>query len=231
MRVVVVRHHEEDSPGFLADAFAARGARVETHLFPEGGSLPDAAGADHVVVLGADHSVNDPYPWIEEELRWLRDLRTPVLGICFGAQALARAFGGRVEKAAAPEIGWVTVRPRRAPGLGVRIEAGPWLQFHGDRCVLPTEATLLAENDAGVQAFVVGRHLGVQFHPEVDAAQLAGWLEHGGREAALAAGRDPEALLAETAAREPEAARRADSLVGTCLAHAARPAGAVRAER
>ena len=52
MRVIVVRHHAEDSPGFIAEAFAARGAQVTTHLFPADGPLPVLDGADHVVVLG-----------------------------------------------------------------------------------------------------------------------------------------------------------------------------------
>lgn len=222
VRVVVVRHHEEDSPGFIADAFAARGARIETHLYPDRDPLPEASGDDLVVVLGANPSVYDPHPWIAAELRWLRELRAPALGICFGAQALAQAFGGNVEKAPVPEIGWVAVEPVGTDTPDVRVGAGPWLQFHGDRCVLPREATLLARNGAGVQAFVVGRHLGVQFHPEVDAAQLARWLDHGGREAARAAGTDPDQLLAETAAHEPDAARRADALVDAFLAHARR---------
>src|SRR5581483_7392197 len=99
------RHHEEDSAGFIGAAFEARGARLDPWLFPAGGSLPDPGEFAHLVVLGAIWSVTDTRPeraWIATELAWLRDADragVPVLGICFGAQALAAALGGRVERA------------------------------------------------------------------------------------------------------------------------------------
>lgn len=219
MRVIVVRHHAEDSPGFIAEAFAARGAELTTHLFPAGGPLPSLDGADHVVVLGAIPSVYDDGPdqaWIEQELAWLRqahDAGLPVLGICFGAQALCTVLGGQVIAADRKEVGWVMVESADH----TRIPAGPWLQFHGDRCLPPAEATILASNDVGIQAFSIGRHLAVQFHPEVDGEQLQGWLAGGGREEATRAGCDPDQFLAQTVAQEPAARARAEVLVGTAL--------------
>src|SRR5215470_7466763 len=87
MRVMIIRHHTEDSAGFIAEAFEARGAELSTHLFPDDGPLPALDGADHIVVLGAVSSVNDPDPWIAEELAWIRAadrVGLPVFGICFG---------------------------------------------------------------------------------------------------------------------------------------------------
>jgi GMP synthase-like glutamine amidotransferase len=185
MRVVVIGHHEEDSAGYIGDAFRARGAELSTHLFPKDGPLPGFDSVDHVIVLGAIWSVYDDSPdraWIANELAWLRDAEeagVPVLGICFGAQALAAAFGGGVEAAPPKEVGWTLV-DSFDPAL---IPHGPWLEFHGDRCLPPPEARVLARNDVGVQAFVVGRHLAVQFHPEPDGELLAQWLD-GGRRAA-----------------------------------------------
>ena len=219
MHVTVVRHHAEDSPGLIAEAFEARGARLTTHLFPDGGALPPLAGADHIIVLGAIPSVYDDGPnrgWIAEELAWLRrvdEAGVPVLGICFGAQALCAAFGGEVEAAARKEIGWTMVESFD-PDL---IPAGPWLQFHGDRCLPPPQAKILAVNEIGVQAFSIGRHLAVQFHPEVDGPQLRRWLDGGGRAEAERAGQDPDAFLAETVAQEPAARERADRLVAAAL--------------
>jgi GMP synthase-like glutamine amidotransferase len=229
MRVVVIRHHEEDSAGFIGEAFEARGAELSVHLFPQKGPLPALDDVGHVVVLGALRSVYDNGParaWIGEELAWLRradEAGVPVLGICFGAQALAAALGGRVEAAARPEIGWTTV-DSADPGL---IPSGPWLQFHCDRCLPPPRARLLASNDLCVQAFSAGRNLAVQFHPEVDGAQLGLWLEMGGRAMVERAGQDPDRFLAATVAEEPAARDRAGQLVAAAL-RIARDGGDVR---
>jgi GMP synthase-like glutamine amidotransferase len=154
--------------------------------------------------------------WIEEETAWLRAAGAagiPVLGICFGAQILAAAFGGTVQPAGQQEIGWVMV-DSADPGL---IPAGPWLEFHHDLCVPPAAASVLARNSLGVQAFSLGRHLGVQFHPEVDGDLFRLWLDAGGRAEIAADGQDPDALLRQTIAEEPAAAARADRLVATAL--------------
>jgi GMP synthase-like glutamine amidotransferase len=219
VRVVVIRHHDVDSAGFIAEAFAARGASLSTHLFPDGGDLPALDGVDHIVVLGAISSVNDDHRWIAAELDWLREADqrgVPVLGICFGAQALCLVTGGRVEKMPDMEIGWVLADP-----VGSHpVLAGPWLAFHGDRCLLPPAATVLASNQSCVQAFGVGRHLGVQFHPEVDGAQLKRWLDSGADREAIAHGHDPSDFVAQTIREEPAARARADQLVASALAWA-----------
>jgi GMP synthase-like glutamine amidotransferase len=225
MRVAVVRHHEEDSAGFIGDAFETRGAQLSTVLFPKEGPLPDLAGLAHIVVLGSTSSVYDDgeaRAWIDEELAWLRRADAagvPVLGICFGAQMLAATFGGVVEPAGAQEIGWVTT-DSADPGL---IPPGPWLEFHHDRCLPPAQATVLARNALGVQAFRLGRHLAVQFHPEVDGEQFKLWLDSGGRAEISAAGLDPDRLLAQTIAEEPAARVRADHLVASALHIAGTP--------
>lgn len=220
MRVAVIRHHDEDSAGFVGAAFEARGAELDVRLFPGGGSLPALNGVGHAVVLGSHASVNDDEAWIAEELDWLRRADAagvPVLGVCFGGQALCAAFGGRVEKMDREEIGWAVVGTV-APGL---VPAGPWLEFHGDRCLPPPAARVLARNEMAVQAFAIGRHLAVQFHPECDGTQLKRWLDGGGREHVSAAGVDPDQLLARTIREEPAARERADQLVAAALRIAA----------
>ena len=205
-----------DSAGFIGDAFEARGAALAVHLFPDDGPLPALDGADHVVVLGAVSSVNDPDSWIAEELAWLRAADTaavPVLGICFGAQALCAALGGRVDAMDRKEIGWTLVESADHE----LIPAGPWLEFHGDRCLPPAAAVVLARNSAGVQAFRLGRHLAFQFHPEVDGPQLKRWLDAGGDKDAERLGLDPDRFLADTVREEPAARERADRLVAAAL--------------
>jgi GMP synthase-like glutamine amidotransferase len=215
-RVIVVRHHDIDSAGFIADAFEARGAELSVHLFPDDGPLPAPDGADHIVVLGAVSSVNDPDSWIAKELDWLRradQAGVPVLGICFGAQALCAALGGRVEAMERREISWQMVD---SPDHDL-IPAGPWLEFHNDRCLPPPAAAVLARNDVAVQAFRIGRHLAVQFHPEVDGPQLKRWLDAHTDSDATSLGIDPDQFLADTIREEPAARQRADRLVATAL--------------
>jgi len=219
MRVAVIRHHEEDSAGFIGAAFEARGAELSVCLFPKEGPLPALDGIDHVVVLGAVWSVYDDHPdraWVADELAWLRqadESGVPVLGICFGGQALAAAFGGRVEAAHRKEIGW-SVIDSYDPEL---IPPGPWLEFHQDRFHPPAHAKVLATNEVGAQAFALGRHLGVQFHPEPDGDLLGLWLDAGGREEAERHGVDVDRFLARTYAEEPAARARADALVASAL--------------
>ena len=114
------------------------------------------------------------------------------------------------------ELGWVPLRGAPADG----IPDGPWFQFHADRCVVPASATVLATTEVCVQAFRVGRHLGVQFHPELDAAQLSRWLKAGADEELVAEGLDPEVLLRETESLEGSAAERVDRLVAAFLERA-----------
>ena len=125
-------------------------------------------------------------------IEWLRAADAagvPVLGICFGAQALAAALGGSVHRLAKPEVGWVTVETRDPD----RLPAGPWMAWHEDGFTLPPLAYELASNAFGVQAFCHCRHLAVQFHPEVTPAIVADWArnDHGDLERAGTPRRGP----------------------------------------
>src|SRR5437899_3477225 len=159
-----------------------------------------------IVPLGAEFPAYDESrPFVVRAKRLLEravDADVPVLGVCFGGQLLARVLGGDAFRAPEPEIGWIRVRSRD-PEL---VSEGPWFQWHFDSFSTPPGATLVAESDAGPQAFVSGRHLGVQFHPEVTPEIMDTWVGTY-RHELDEEGVDPDALLEETRRRADESRR------------------------
>ena len=144
-------------------------------------TLPDPRGYDAVVPLGSRWSVTSGLDWIATEVAMLRDAQAagvPMLGVCFGGQLLAHALGGSVDRSPAPEIGWYEVDSSRAD----LVPAGPWFQWHFDRFDVPADATEIARNGNASQAFVQGRTMGLQFHPELDEELLELWLAGSGRD-------------------------------------------------
>jgi GMP synthase-like glutamine amidotransferase len=244
MRALVIQHDHLSPLGPIAEAFTGHGFALEELLVVPADRFhspsvtvrfPEAAGYDAIVPMGAPWSVYDHGrigSWVQDEIGFLRaahEAGVPIFGVCFGGQALAAALGGEVVPAERPEIGWTTVETDR-PDL---VPPGPWFQWHGDRWVLPPHLSAFARTVVADQAFVVGRSLGLQFHPESTPAMLDGWLSNGGAAHARALGLDPDALRAEMAQRAAEAARRAADLVTAFLervAGAASPPGAPRVE-
>ena len=164
-----------------------------------------------MVALGSDRSVHaSDDPWIAAEIAFLRDAHqsdVAVLGVCFGAQALAAALGGCVAPAPCAEIGWYELA---APGRGP-VGAGPWFEWHFDAFTLPSGAHELARTAAGAQAFRLGRSVGLQFHPEVTPAIVDGWLRTG-RGDLDAQALDGESIRRQTARQAGAARRRAFAL-------------------
>ena len=98
-----------------------------------------------------------------------------MLGVGFGAQALAVVLGGGVHRAPRARYGWFWV----STSMPSWISSGPWLAWQEDVIRLPARARLLAHDPVGPQAFLVGGHLGVQFHPEVTPKILGEWIAAG----------------------------------------------------
>lgn len=138
------------------------------------GSLPSDTAFDGVIVTGSRSSVYWEEPWITALCECIEEFvaeDVPLLGVCFGHQALAHAIGGRVEAMDDYELGYREVT-QTAPDPLFEAVPDPFLVFatHSDTVVeLPEGATKLAENDRGLQAFRHGSAVGVQFHPEYDA--------------------------------------------------------------
>jgi GMP synthase (glutamine-hydrolysing) len=188
MDVLSVIHGEKVRAGVFGDAIVSRGHRVEEWSLAWGTPLPrplDAYGAV-LVFGGAMHADQEGHhPWLREEnlfLQRLLDLRKPVLGICLGAQLIAKAAHAHVGPAREPEIGWFSVEltddAAEDPvmgGLPSRFDAFQWHYYaHG----LPAGAVELARNELCTQAFRLGDSAwGVQFHPEVTLAQVESWMQ------------------------------------------------------
>jgi len=228
MKVLFIQQDHVSPTGPVGEAFAERGYEIHElpvvpaeHFHSPGVRVefPDPREYDVIVPIGAPWSVYDHDrigTWVRDEIDFLRaavEADVPVLGICFGGQLLAAALGGAVVPAERPEVGWTTVETTR-PDL---VEAGPWFQWHGDRWVLPEGLEAIARTDVAEQAFVAGRSMGLQFHPELTPAMLDLWLDNGGEDHARDLGFDPADLILETAEHADDALRRTGRLVTAFL--------------
>jgi GMP synthase-like glutamine amidotransferase len=224
MRALFIQQDHVSPPGPVGEQFTERGYDVEEFLVVPAEhfsvpsvevSFPDPLDYDVVVPMGAPWSVYDHRTigaWVLEEIAMLRRAHehgVPVLGICFGGQALATALGGAVERAPGPEVGWVTFDSDDHALL----EPGPWFEWHYDRWTRPPGARAVARTAAAEQAFVLGRSLGLQFHPEITATQLELWLDNSAPDYPASLGLVRADLLADMKAREADAATRTRRLV------------------
>ena len=180
-------------------------------------TFPDPAPFDAIVPLGARWAAyDDTVPWIATEMQLVRTALaggTGVLGVCFGGQLLARALGGTVARSPEPEIGWHDVET----GDDTLVPGGSWFQWHFDRFTAPPGAQEVARNSRAVQAFALGRALGLQFHPEVDAALVEQWITEDTNDDIGALGLSPGDLRARTATEVDDAVRRLRLLVAGFL--------------
>jgi GMP synthase-like glutamine amidotransferase len=214
-RLLAVQHEDAAPPGLLAEWARDRGLALDVVRVDQGEALPELEGVAFVVVLGAAASVTDvTVPWLAGELAWMvraDALGVPMLGICFGAQTLAAALGGAVRRAPAPELGWIEVQGCARDPLVDTLSPGPWLAWHEDMIEVPPTASILARNDAGVQAYALGSHLAVQFHPEVTADIAHRWIAEA-RSDFPSSQVDAAGLERHTAREARSAARRAYEL-------------------
>jgi GMP synthase-like glutamine amidotransferase len=163
----------------------ARGVTVECADLYSAEAQADAAGADGLVFMGGPMCANDDLPYLRRELEIIRESAgrgQPMLGICLGAQLIAKALGGRVYRNPTPEIGWFDVELTAAgmadPVFSRAAKRQPVFQLHQDTFELPKGAELLATSSAcRHQAFRLGAKVyGVQFHPEVTPEMIEEWM-------------------------------------------------------
>jgi GMP synthase-like glutamine amidotransferase len=186
-RLLVIQHVETSSLGVYGEVLSEAGDELVWVRCHQGVDVPRTPdGFAGVISLGAPYSVHTAEePWLPSELALLGasvEAGVPVLGICFGAQTLAAALGGRVYTGAMPEVGFHDLRLAQGSaddplfgGLGPTV---PMFHWHGDSFELPAGAELLASSEAYEnQAFRAGRSAyGLQFHAESTLELVRGWV-------------------------------------------------------
>jgi GMP synthase-like glutamine amidotransferase len=231
-QVLFVHNEPLATEALLGEAFTECGYDVATFTVvpaerindPVGDvTFPDPTAYDVIVPLGARWPVYDEalrQTWVGTEMQMLRDAAdagVPTLGICFGGQLLAQAFGGSVARSTRPEIGWYDVDSDDED----LIPGGKWFEWHFDTWTTPPGATELARTANASQAFVLGRSLGLQFHPEVDHDLLDGWLSDDPNGEVASVGLTHDELRLATQQFEEDAARRIRRLVRGFLSRVA----------
>jgi GMP synthase (glutamine-hydrolysing) len=212
----------EDLGAFAAPLRAAGYAVAYRDIGADDLAAPEIAAADLLVVLGGPIGVYEDavYPFLRQEIALLEKrlaANRPTLGICLGAQLIARAAGARVYPSGIKEIGFAPITltdAGHASCLAPFAQEPLTLHWHGDTFELPDGAALLASTALTPhQAFAIGPNvIGFQFHPEAGAGNFEAWLI--GHTAELnAAGIDIAALREDGCRHGPALARKAETVV------------------
>ncbi len=208
--VTALRHVAFEDLGTLDDIFAERKWDVEYIEAPIAEwKAFDPLGPDLLVVLGGPIGANDEksYPFLTSEIAALKQRLAadrPTLGICLGAQLIARALGAKVFTAGEKEIGWkpllLSGAANTSPARHLSAEQCFMFHWHGDSFELPDDAVLLAGTEACLhQAFSWGSStLAFQCHPEVRALDLEKWFVGHAVEIGAASGTNVPQLRADT---------------------------------
>jgi len=196
LRILSLTHGPSVPGGVFEHEVEERGHALERWSVPNGDAPGRPESYDAVMVFGgaAHPDEDDRFTWLRHEAAFLRTVlaqHVPVIGVCLGAQMLARAAGASVRPASEPEIGWYGVEPtpvgRVDPVLSALPESAIVFQWHRYTYDLPAGGVELARSPLATQAFRLREQpaWGIQFHAEVRLAMVTSWIDE-----------DPDDLLA-----------------------------------
>lgn len=211
MLVLVLRHEPFEHLGHFAKGLESAAIRFEYKDLGEDIAL---AGRTGLIIMGGPQSANDAHPGLAAEMRLIAEAvekQIPVLGVCLGAQLIAKTLGARVYKNKLPEIGWAPVYFTEAakadPLFGSFDSPTTFFHWHGETFDMPAGAEWLAySEDCRHQAFRYNTNVyGVQFHPEIESAMILDWTSQPvncGDVSTLPAPIDPDAVDSASLAKK-----------------------------
>ena len=181
-KVLFILHQKTSVPGDIGNKFVDRNYHIEICRPPLGDDLPtNLINYSAIVVFGAPGSINDHDEFIQKEINWIKKViesKVPFLGICFGAQLLAKYLGSEVKtnSRGISEIGFYKIKPTEI-GKDLFKLQDIFYQFHSEGFELPTGCELLAKGDLfNNQAFRYKNCYALQFHPEVNFIVHLRWI-------------------------------------------------------
>ena len=181
--VAIFRHSPTEGPGYFASFLDRHHIPWQLIALDAGEAVPTIPDAfAGLCFMGGPMSVNDDLPWIPSVLELIRQAVAadiPVIGHCLGGQLMSKALGGIVSRNPVKEIGWGRVSPSDAPVAQQWLGDTPGFDafhWHGETFALPAGATrILGSQHCTNQAFVMGKHLGMQCHVEMTEEMIRTW--------------------------------------------------------
>lgn len=231
--IAIFRHSASEGPGYFATFLERHSVPWEMVCLDAGEAVPaDVAQLSGLCLMGGPMSVNDSLSWIPPVLELIREAvrnAVPVVGHCLGGQLMAKALGAEVRRNAVKEIGWGDVAvepgPKSLEWLG-SIASFEGFHWHGETFDMPEGAVrLMSSRYCANQAFVLGRHLGLQCHVEMTEELIRRWCEDWDRElrgARSPSVQTPDEMLRDLPIRLDRLHRVADSLYTRWLEGVAR---------
>ncbi len=188
IRFLVLQHLDIEPPLLIGDTLEQLGGCLSVARPDQGEALPAVSDVDGVIIMGGPQSANDNSDYIQAELVWLKDAIAtgmPMLGVCLGAQLMAKAAGAEIVAAPVRELGWFpvyrTAYSDEDPLFGSMPDGMRVFQWHGETFTRIDAMQLVATHpDVPAQAFRLGcGQYGLQFHVEINAAIIDQWIASG----------------------------------------------------